>query len=43
MMKSYAKTYKNSDNLCMQKFICEANTECANDVGGNSIFCQLGT
>ncbi|XP_063708911.1 uncharacterized protein LOC134837464 [Culicoides brevitarsis] len=43
MMKSYAKTYKNSDNLCMQKYLCEANTECANDVGGNSIFCQLGT
>jgi hypothetical protein len=43
MMKSYAKTYKNSDDLCMQKYLCEANSECANDIGGTSIFCQLGT
>lgn len=26
----------------MQKYICEANTECNKDIGGNSIFCQLG-
>lgn len=43
MMKSFAKTYKNADNLCMQKYLCEANQECSDDVGGNSIFCQLGT
>ncbi|XP_055706391.1 uncharacterized protein LOC129803676 isoform X1 [Phlebotomus papatasi] len=43
MLKSYVKTYKNSEDKCMQKYLCEANSECNADIGGTSIFCQLGT
>jgi len=43
MMKSYVRTYRNADDKCMQKYLCEANTECNKDIGGSSIFCQLGT
>lgn len=43
MMKSYVRSYRNADEKCMQKYLCEANSECHNDIGGNSIFCQLGT
>lgn len=42
MMKSYVRTTGNQDEKCMQKYLCEANTECNKDIGGNSIFCQLG-
>lgn len=42
MMKSYVRTTGNNDEKCMQKYLCEANTECNKDIGGNSIFCQLG-
>lgn len=42
MLKGYVKTYGNASEKCMQKFVCEANTECNNDIGGNSIFCQMG-
>jgi hypothetical protein len=43
MLKGYVKTYSNEDDKCMQKYLCEANEECSSDVGGQSIFCQLGT
>ncbi|KAL5274939.1 hypothetical protein ACFFRR_001136 [Megaselia abdita] len=43
MVKSYIRTYKNSEDPCAQKYICEANTECVKEIGGTSIFCQLGT
>lgn len=43
MVKSYVKTYKNAEDKCMQKYLCEANSECTQDVGGSSIFCQLGS
>jgi hypothetical protein len=43
MMKSYVRTYRNADDKCMQKYLCEANSECTKDIGGSSIFCQLGT
>lgn len=42
MLKSYVKTQGNTSNKCMQKYVCEANTECNTDIGQNSIFCQLG-
>lgn len=42
MMKSYVRTTGNNDEKCMEKYVCEANTECNKDIGGNSIFCQLG-
>ncbi|KAL7033077.1 hypothetical protein ACKWTF_007480 [Chironomus riparius] len=43
MLKGYVKTYNNDDEKCMQKFLCEANEECSSDIGGHSIFCQLGS
>ncbi|XP_037033986.1 uncharacterized protein LOC119072786 isoform X2 [Bradysia coprophila] len=43
MMKSYVRTYRNADDKCMQRYLCEANMECNKDIGGSSIFCQLGT
>jgi hypothetical protein len=36
MLKGYVRTYKNTEDI-------EANDECSTDVGGQSIFCQLGT
>lgn len=43
MLKGYVRTYKSAEDKCMQKYLCEANEECSTDVGGQSIFCQLGT
>lgn len=42
MLKGYVKTVGNSSEKCMLKYICEANNECNNDIGSNSIYCQLG-
>lgn len=42
MLKGYVKTMANSSEKCMQKYVCEANSECKNDIGVNSIFCQMG-
>lgn len=42
MLKGYVKTTGNASEKCMQRYMCEANTECNNDIGGNSIFCQMG-
>jgi DM4/DM12 family len=43
MLKGYVKTYNEDGDKCMQKYLCEANEECSSDVGGASIFCQLGS
>lgn len=43
MARSYIKTYRNAEDKCMQKYVCEANSECQQDIGGSSIFCQLGS
>lgn len=43
MLKSYVRTYNNEDEKCMQKYVCDANTECSADIGRSSVFCQLGT
>ncbi|KAG5682104.1 hypothetical protein PVAND_011483 [Polypedilum vanderplanki] len=43
MLKGYVRTYGNDDDKCMQKYLCEANEECTSEIGGQSIFCQLGT
>ncbi|XP_052132319.1 uncharacterized protein LOC127751979, partial [Frankliniella occidentalis] len=44
VLKGYVRTYKTSDDNCMQKFLCEANRECAADQQGSSaIYCQLGS
>lgn len=42
MLKGFVKTTGNASEKCMQKYVCEANNECNNDIGGNSIFCQMG-
>ncbi|XP_053683066.1 uncharacterized protein LOC128733480 isoform X3 [Sabethes cyaneus] len=42
VLKSYAKSYTNTKDNCLLKYICEANNDCVNAVGGLSIFCQLG-
>ncbi|XP_055388434.1 uncharacterized protein LOC129616998 [Condylostylus longicornis] len=43
LLKGYVKTYKSTEDKCMQKYLCEANSDCINEIGGTSIFCQLGT
>lgn len=44
LLKGYVRTMKTTDDSCMQKYICEANSECASDMNGSSaIYCQLGT
>lgn len=42
MLKSYVKTQQNDSDECMQKYVCEASTECTSGTGGNAILCQLG-
>ncbi|XP_014094984.3 uncharacterized protein [Bactrocera oleae] len=43
LLKSYVRTYRNADDKCMQRYMCEANSECVREIGGASIFCQLGS
>ncbi|KAB7505617.1 hypothetical protein Anas_00638 [Armadillidium nasatum] len=44
MVKSLLKTYSTKDDMCIQKYICEANKECADETGETGyIFCQLGS
>ncbi|EDV41978.2 uncharacterized protein Dana_GF17745, isoform B [Drosophila ananassae] len=43
LMKGYVRTYRNSEDRCTQKYMCDANTECVREIGGSSIFCQLGS
>ncbi|KAL7642025.1 UNVERIFIED_CONTAM: hypothetical protein RMT77_007899 [Armadillidium vulgare] len=44
MVKSLLKTYSTTDDMCIQKYICEANKECADETGETGyIFCQLGS
>lgn len=44
MMKSYIKTYNTEDDMCMQKYLCEANNDCVYGTGDTGyLFCQMGT
>uniref|UniRef100_A0A1A9WJS8 Uncharacterized protein n=1 Tax=Glossina brevipalpis TaxID=37001 RepID=A0A1A9WJS8_9MUSC len=43
MLKGYVRTYRNTDEQCLQRYMCEANNECIREIGGSSIFCQLGS
>ncbi|XP_039968355.1 uncharacterized protein LOC126767731 isoform X1 [Bactrocera neohumeralis] len=43
LLKGYVRTYRNADDKCMQRYMCEANSECVREIGGASIFCQLGS
>ncbi|KAK9875660.1 hypothetical protein WA026_009457 [Henosepilachna vigintioctopunctata] len=42
MMKGYVRSMNSLSNECLQKSICEANRECAMDIGQSSLFCHLG-
>ncbi|XP_055621282.1 uncharacterized protein LOC129765231 isoform X2 [Toxorhynchites rutilus septentrionalis] len=42
VLKTYARSYRQPEDKCLQKHICDANNDCMNAIGGSSIFCQLG-
>ncbi|KAK6641966.1 hypothetical protein RUM44_013687 [Polyplax serrata] len=44
MLKAYVRSFKSSDDKCLQKYVCEANKECSTDLSGtSSLYCHLGT
>jgi hypothetical protein len=44
MFKGYMKTMNTANDVCAQKFVCEANKECSSETSSSSaIYCQLGT
>ncbi|CAH2090321.1 unnamed protein product [Euphydryas editha] len=43
MLKTYVRAFGTNDDKCLQKYVCDANNECAADIGPKSVFCQLGT
>lgn len=43
MMKGYVRALTTAESSCMQKYMCEANSECSGDIGQSSLFCHLGT
>nr|XP_008192699.1 PREDICTED: uncharacterized protein LOC664266 isoform X3 [Tribolium castaneum] len=43
MMKGYVRSLSTADSKCMQKYMCDANSECSTDVGQSSLFCHLGS
>ncbi|XP_008186601.1 uncharacterized protein LOC100158974 isoform X2 [Acyrthosiphon pisum] len=44
MFKGYMKTMNTANDVCAQKFVCEANKECSGETSSSSaIYCQLGT
>lgn len=44
MFKGYMKTMNTANDVCAQKFVCEANKECTSETSSSSaIYCQLGT
>lgn len=44
MAKSFLRSYNTDDDLCMQKYLCEANQECVNGASDSGyLFCQIGT
>ncbi|RZC32932.1 uncharacterized protein BDFB_004492, partial [Asbolus verrucosus] len=43
MMKGYVRSMSTADSSCMQKYMCDANSECSTDIGQSSLFCHLGS
>uniref|UniRef100_A0A1S4N1R1 Uncharacterized protein n=1 Tax=Pediculus humanus subsp. corporis TaxID=121224 RepID=A0A1S4N1R1_PEDHC len=44
MLKAYVRSFKTSDDKCLQKYVCEANKECSSDLSGTStLYCRLGS
>lgn len=42
MMKGYVRALTTGEGKCMEKYLCEASSECAADIGQGSMFCNLG-
>nr|CAH7744782.1 unnamed protein product [Callosobruchus chinensis] len=43
MAKGYMRSLNTNNDSCMQRYICEATSECSNDVGQSSLYCHLGS
>lgn len=44
MFKSYIRSYNTEDDLCVQRYLCEANKVCVDSTGDSGyLFCQIGT
>ncbi|XP_075977287.1 uncharacterized protein LOC142977328 isoform X2 [Anticarsia gemmatalis] len=43
MLKTYVRSFGTNDDKCLQKYVCDANSECSDDIGPKSVFCQFGT
>ncbi|KAK8381527.1 hypothetical protein O3P69_018544 [Scylla paramamosain] len=44
MLKTYIKTYETEDDICIQKYLCEANSDCVHGTGDTGyLFCQVAT
>lgn len=43
MLKTYVRSFGTNDDKCLQKYVCDANNECSDDIGPKSVFCQFGT
>lgn len=44
LVQGYVNTHKTTDEVCMQRIMCEANIECSSDAPDSGyLFCQLGT
>ncbi|XP_035437336.1 uncharacterized protein LOC118267445 isoform X2 [Spodoptera frugiperda] len=43
MFKTYVRSFGTNDDKCLQKYVCDANAECSDDIGPKSVFCQFGT
>ncbi|VEN43345.1 unnamed protein product [Callosobruchus maculatus] len=43
MAKGYMRSLNTNNDSCMKRYICEATSECSNDVGQSSLYCHLGS
>ncbi|XP_074037594.1 uncharacterized protein isoform X1 [Leptinotarsa decemlineata] len=43
MMKGYVRSLSAGDTKCMQRYLCQANSECSKDIGQSSLYCHLGS
>ncbi|CAG9854155.1 unnamed protein product [Phyllotreta striolata] len=43
MVKGYLRSLKTGDTKCMERYVCQANSECSKDIGQSSLYCHLGS
>ncbi|XP_056631985.1 uncharacterized protein LOC130442041 [Diorhabda sublineata] len=43
MMKGYMRSLSTGDTKCMERYVCQANSECSKDIGQSSLYCHLGS